>query len=265
MTPLSIERLRRDGQAFMEEISREYYLAGAGLKPTADLQAIYDRHKAVTGPDALGFVREQLLQASHGSDEHRQARMLLEWLAELQSSRALAGLEEREIAWEGSAIAQLDDGRQMEYQRIAIELANSRDRRERLMLDAARATLVTAELAPIRRERFERERQIIEGLAIADGYNATFEALSGVSLSEVASQCEALLDDTQALWDDTYPRFVRKVLNIEPGDATRADAVALFHGHEFDEQFPSSSMEWEIRRQVRDLGIDPMAGGRVVF
>ncbi|MEO5568821.1 MAG: hypothetical protein ABIR92_10025 [Gemmatimonadaceae bacterium] len=265
MTPLSIERLRRDGQAFMEEISREYYLAGAGLKPTADLQSIYERHKAVTGSDALGFVREQLLQASPGSEEHRQARMLLEWLAEMQSSRALAGLEEREIAWEGSAIAQLDDGRQMEYQRIAIELANSRDRWERLTLDEARATLVTAELAPIRRERFERERQIIEGLDLAEGYNATFEALSGVSLSEVASQCEALLDDTQALWDDTFPRFVRKVLNIDPRDATRADAIALFHGHEFDEQFPPSSMEWEIRRQVRDLGIDPMAGGRVAF
>ena len=35
----------------MEEISREYYLAGAGLKPTADLQPIYDRHQAIIGPE----------------------------------------------------------------------------------------------------------------------------------------------------------------------------------------------------------------------
>jgi hypothetical protein len=31
MSTLTLERLRRDGQRFMEEVSREYYLAHAGL------------------------------------------------------------------------------------------------------------------------------------------------------------------------------------------------------------------------------------------
>ena len=35
---LSIERLRHDGEAFMEELSREYFLAHAGLKASAELQ-----------------------------------------------------------------------------------------------------------------------------------------------------------------------------------------------------------------------------------
>lgn len=265
MTPLSVERLRREGQAFMEEISREYHLAGAGLKPTADLQPIYHRHRAIIGPDALAYMRDRLRQASPGTEDHRQARMIVEWLAELQSSRELAPLEEREIAWEATAMVEFDGGRQIEFQRVAIDIAQSRDRRERLAMEKARNALVAAELAPLRRERFEREHQIIEALEVADGYNATFETLSGLSLSDIGAQCEAFLADTEALWDDTYPRFVRKILNIEPNDATRADAIALFHGHEFDEQFPSSTMEWEIRRQVRELGIDPIAGGRVLF
>ena len=259
------ERLRRDGQAFMEEIAREYYLAGAGLKPTAELQPIYQRHASVTGSDALAFMRERFRETTPGTEEHRQARSLLDWLAELQSSRELAPLEEREIAWEASTVVRLDDDREIEYQRIAIDIANVRDRRERLALERARNAAVASGLAPLRRERFERERQIIEGLDLAAGYNETFEALSGVRLSDLATQCERFLDETQALWDDTYPRFVRKVLHIEPDDATRADAVALFAGHEFDEQFPSSSMEWEIRRQVREMGIDPIAGGRVLY
>ena len=67
MTALSIERLRRDGQAFMEEISREYYLSGAGLKPTADLQPIYHRHEAVIGTDAdVGATGEHAVVA----DDH---------------------------------------------------------------------------------------------------------------------------------------------------------------------------------------------------
>jgi hypothetical protein len=259
------ERLRRDGQAFMEELSREYYLSGAGLKPTADLQPIYQRHSTVTGREALALVREQLRHAPRGSEDHRQARMLLEWLAELQSSRELAGLEEREIAWEGSTIVKTDTGREVEFQRVAIEMANSRDRRERLAMERARNAAVAEGLAPLRRERFERERQIIEALELGSGYNATFEELSGINLSDLGTQCAQFLDDTQALWDDTFPRFVRKVLHIEPSEATRGDALALFHGHEFDEQFPSSTMEWEIRRQVREMGIDPIAGGRVLY
>ena len=265
MTSDATERLRRDGQAFMEEISREYYLAGAGHKPTADLQPIYGKHASVTGRDALAFMRERFRHAPPGSEDHRQARVLLEWLAELQSSRELAPLEEREIAWEATAMVKLDDGREVEFQRVAIDIANQRDRRERLALEKAKNAAVASGLAPLRRERFERERQIIEALDLAPDYNSTFEALSGVQLSDIAAQCESFLADTQALWDDTYPRFVRKVLHIEPDDATRADAIALFAGHEFDDQFSPSSMEWEIRRQVREMGIDPIAGGRVLY
>ena len=259
------ERLRRDAQAFSEELAREYYLAAAGLKPTADLQPIYRKHAAVSSPDALVFMRERFKQAQPGSEDHRQARIFLEWLAEMQSSRELAPLEEREIAWEGSAVVKVDGVREIEFQRAAIEIANSRDRRERLAIEKAKNVAVESGLAPLRRERFERERRIIEGLDLASGYNETFEALSGISLPELATQCEGFLNDTHALWEDTFPRFVRKSLNIEPVDATRADAIALFHGHEFDEQFPSSSMEWEIRRQVREMGIDPIAGGHVLY
>jgi hypothetical protein len=260
-----IERLRQEGQAFMEELSREYYLAGAGKKPTADLQPIYARHSRVTSRESLAMVRERFRQTEVGTEERRQARMLLEWLVELQSSRELASLEEREIEWENSTVLQLDGASELEFQRAAIELATSRDRRKRLEIEKAKNAAVSSGLAPLRRERFERERQIIEAIEIADGYNQTFEQLAGVDLKDLATQCEQFLADTQALWDDTFPRFVRKVLQIDPAEATRSDALALFHGHEFDEQFPSSSMEWEIRRQVREMGIDPIAGGRVLY
>ena len=265
MKPLTIQRLRQDGQAFMEEISREYYLAGAGLKPTADLQRVYERHASTIGPDALALVRAELRCTSPATEAHRQARMLLEWLAELQISRDLAPLEEREIAWESSAILRLEDTRELEYHRATITIANTTDRRERLLIERALNAVVGAELAPMRREGFERGQRIVESLDLADGYNATFEALSGIALGELGAQCEAFLDETDALWEDTYPRFVRKSLNIEPRDATRGDAAALFRRREFDEQFPASSMEWEIRRQMREMGIDPIAGGRVLY
>ena len=260
---VSLDRLRRDGQAFSEEISREYYLAAAGLKPTAELQPIYAKYAAIMSADALAMTLEAFRGATPGSEEHRQTRILLEWLASLQSSRELAPLEEREIAWEASAMVRLPDGSSVQFERVPIEVANSADRAHRLTVYDARNTLVAAELAPMRREKFQRERDIIERLDLADGYNATWELLSGVSLQDLRAQCVQFLRDTQAMWDETFPSFVRRVLRIEPREATRADALALFRAREFDDYFPAAEMEARVQKQTREMGVDPLASGRI--
>jgi len=194
---LSLDTLRREGDEFHQAISRELYQSGAGLKKTAELQAIYARFANVLSDEALDMVRELFRDAPAGSEDQRSARILLEWQADARVSRELAALDEREIAWESSAIARVDDGRGIQYQQIAIEIGNAKDRDERLRLERARATLVAKELAPIRQERFQRERDIVEGLEIAGSYNDTFTALSGVNLPSLVEECRAFLRDTQ--------------------------------------------------------------------
>ena len=265
MRPLTLDRLRQDGQRFMEEVSREYYLAHAGLKPTADLQAIYARHAAILGEDALALVREEFRASPEGSDQRRSTRLMLEWLTDSVAGRALAALDEREIAWEGSAVVRLDDGRLIPYQRASIDIGNTADRAERMFLERARARVVAAELAPLRRERFQREKELIEGMEIAPTFNATFETLSGVGLAGLVAECEQFLRDTQAMWDDVYAETVRTKLRMDPGEATRADALHLLRAQEFDAHFPSASMEASVRRQTSEMGIDPDAGGRITF
>jgi hypothetical protein len=263
--PLTIERLRREGELFMQELSREYYEAHSGLKASAELQPIYHKHRAILGPDALEAAREAFVGSADGSEERRSSRLLLDWQVESQSSRELAPLDEREIAWESDAMLRVADGRQIPYQRTSIEIGNSTDRRDRGLIEQARASLVQAELAPMRRERLQRERDITEALGLASGYNATWELLSGISLSGLGDECAQFLRDTQAMWDEVYPEFVKRGLGMEPREATRADALALFRAREFDQYFPAGEMEQSIRRQVREMGIDPDAGGRVLF
>jgi hypothetical protein len=48
-------------------------------------------------------------------------------------------------------------------------------------------------------------------------------------------------------------------------EVTRADALALFRAKEFDRFFPPSSMESSIREQVREMGVDATAAGRILF
>ncbi|HJR63930.1 MAG TPA: hypothetical protein VJ803_09510 [Gemmatimonadaceae bacterium] len=265
MSALTLDRLRLRGQALMEEVSREYYLSHAGLKSSAELQPIYRGYADVLNEEALALVRERFQRSPHGSEERRSARILLEWQLDAQVQRLLAPLDEREIEWEATAVLRLEDGRGIPFQRAPIEIANAGDRAERLAIERARASLVAAELSPLRQERFQREREYVESLDIAPGYNLTFSMVSGIDLRALAAECEAFLRDTQSMWDDVFDDVVRAKLHIPPHQATRSDALALLRAPEFDQHFPSEQMEREVRRQTQEMGIDPSSGGRIRF
>ncbi len=265
MSALSLDRLRRDGQAFTEAISREFYLAHSGHKATAELQPLYERFANVMSEESLALVVDAFRAAGPDSEEYRGLRQLLDWQVESQVGRELAALDEREIAWEGEALITVPDGPTVPFQQAAIDIANSTDRSARLALDQARARLVRDELAPMRLEHFQREREITEGLKLAGGYNATFDLLAGFSLFELRAACEQFLRDTRGIWDDVFPEFVKRELGIPPTDATRADALALLRARSFDAGFPWETMEERILGQVREMGIVPDAEGRVVF
>ena len=97
-------------EAFLQDVSREYYSSHAGLKPAAVLQPIYERHREAFGDESLDLAMARLKGSKPGSEEHRSGRMLVEWLMESRVGRELAPLEEREIAWEGGAVVRLPDG-----------------------------------------------------------------------------------------------------------------------------------------------------------
>ncbi len=262
---LTLENIRTEGERFMQEVSREYYEAHAGLKSAAALQPIYARHERVIGPDALALACDALAESAEGTEEQRRIRMLVDWLAELQASRELAPSDEREIIWESTAVATLRDGETVPYERLAIEIANTEERARRTALEGARERLVSGELAALRSERIEREREIMVSLELGGDYLSSFERLSGISLSMLASQCADFLRVTQAMWDDTHSEFVRRGLGIHPREATRGDALFLLRAREYDRYFPASDMEPSVRRHVSEMGLDPLAGGRVTY
>jgi hypothetical protein len=249
----------------MEAISREGYLALAGHKKTAEFQPIYQQFERILGTDALELTLEAFRSAPEQSEDKRSARWLLEWEIETQASRPLAALDEREIAWENSAVIRSAEGRVIQYQAAPIEIANTQDRKARLALDAARADLVEKEHAPLRRERLQREKEYIESLGVGDDYNSSFEAVTGISLAALGASCESFLRDTQSMWDDTLPRVLKKKIGIKTSQAKRSDALALFRASEYDDAFPGNQMESVIRRHVTEMGIDPTADGRIIF
>jgi hypothetical protein len=260
-----LDALRRGGEAFLEEISTEFHAAYAGLKPTPELQPIYAKHEAAYGDEAFAQALDLFRNTAPEERDHRTARLLLDWLLESRVGRELASLDEREISWENAAIITLPDGSKEPYQRVPITLGNTKDVKERHALDDARAALVERELAPMRVERFQREHEIIGKLGVAPSYNATWEALNGVSLAGMRAECEAFLRDTQHVWDELFPEFLKRGLGIAPAEATRADVSALMRFPAFDPYFTADAMEREVRRQVTEMGTSPDAEGRVLY
>jgi len=261
----ALERSRREGERLVQAVTREQYLAYAGLKPGVELRPAYERHAAAYDDEALAGALEAWRGAAPDGDEGRAARALAEWIVETRAGRAVAPLEEREIAWEGAAVVRTPDGQSVPYQRAPIDVANATDRRERLALDEARAELVGRELAPMRRERLARERDAVLEAGVADGYVATFEALAGIDLRALGEACGRFLADTQPMWEDVLAAALRRRLGVARGEATRADLSALLRAPHFDGGFPGGGMEATIRHQVEAMGVDPRAGGRVRF
>ncbi len=150
-------------------MARALYEAHAGLTREPNLDAIYARHGAAAGPDALEVARGAWADAAADSAESTSLRALTEWVVEAQTARALAPFDEREIAWEQSAVVRTADGETAEYSSIVPRIANTRDRAERVRLDDARAALVARELAPMRRDRLRREHDDVVARASATG------------------------------------------------------------------------------------------------
>ena len=265
MTDGPLARLRAEGEPFMEELSRAHWQAGAGLTRDVQLQPIYQRHAAVTGRDSLETALDAFRTATPGSAAARSARALLDWQVDSYTSRALASLEERELAWEHDAIVRLPDGRDVPYQRATIEIANSTDRAERLALDAARADLVARELGPLRQERFQREHDLVASLDIAPSYVGVIESLGGLDLRALGTQCARFLRETKDLWHDALRERLKRDLGIVPSDAMRSDSLALARASAFDRYFAAGELEGAVRRQLREMALDPEAGGRIVY
>lgn len=261
---MNLEALRARAQSFSEDVAREGYLAYSGHKSDAALQPIYARYADVLGDEAFALCVEHFRATPPDAEAHRQARMMLEWQVESQVGRAMAALDEREIALEHGAVVRTADGGEVPYSRVAIDIANATDRRDRIALDDARAAVVRDQFAPLRLERLQHERDTVESLDLADGYNATFSLLSGVPLQDLAAECAAFLRDTEPMWNEVLRERLR-AFGVAPSDAVRADALALFRVREYDDAFPAAAMEETIRRCCAEMHIDATASGRITF
>ena len=246
MTP---ETLRVRGERMCEELGLESYRTGAGLAAESHFERIFARYPDLTDAEAV--------EAARGRPP------LLEWVVDNRIGRAVAALDDRLHGWESRAAVAVAGGETIPYQRAAIEIANEPRRARRLAIDAARRAIL-GEPTAIRRERLERERDLLAALGLGDPVVAR-SALSGIALRELGESCRRFLAATEDLYRDTLRDALKSEPDIPAGGAERSDAVWLFRGAAFDDCFPGGSLVSTAQRQLGELGLDATAGGRIRY
>ncbi|MSR05953.1 MAG: hypothetical protein EXR93_02615 [Gemmatimonadetes bacterium] len=248
---MSLEALTARGEKMHQDLGREWYLVGAGLKSNPEFQQLYQRYADLTSPEVVAEAR------SAGTIE------LFEWAADLAIGRRTAALEEAQITWETGAVLRVGE-REIPYLRAPIDMANTPDREFRIALDAARLTAVEAGLNGIRRERFAVEREDILALGLGDYVHAR-ATLSGLDLDALGRAAGAFLVRTADAYRDSLARVVRQRLGIAVGDLVRSDAAWAFRSSQFDAAFRPTELVAMATRQMGEIGIDPVQGGRIRF
>jgi hypothetical protein len=234
-----------------EELGREYYLTGAGLKGDPEFQTIYRKYADLVSDAALAAAR------TSGS------RALLEWAVDTRVGRLVAPYEERQLVWEQEAVVVVN-GYSLPYLRVPIELANCADRAQRNAMDLARARAGAEGLAELRRERFLAEHEAVRSLNMGE-YVEAVGGLAGIDLDALGREARAFLDRTLAMFEETLAQLAKRRLGVRVMDLTRADSVRLFRADQFDAAFPAEALLETAVSQMREMGLDATQGSRVQF
>jgi len=243
---VELDAYRADADRFIAELDEEYYLHYAGLKDRLELGQIYERHAMLTE-----LERVQELGATVNGD--RRIRELWHFGCEgyigkltREDAEKLAAIEaELEVAVDGETIA---------FRMLRPTMANEPDRGRRERLDRAMWEATEEHLNRIHLESFETVRAALPDLG-ASSYVELYERF-GLELRGLARQCEAFLDSTEKLYEETLDRATRKLLGLSLDETQRWDVQRMIRSPQWDEGFPGDKMVPALKATLADLGID---------
>jgi hypothetical protein len=245
-TPAELDAYRDRADRFIAELDEEYYRHFAGLKETLELEEIYDRYADLTSVERA----HSLGAAVNGG---RNIRELWRFACEGHLGEITREQSERIARLEAELEAEVD-GEKIGYRMLRPTVANEPDRDRRQRLDAARTALTEEHLNPV---YLDATRLVGEAVTRLGGstYLELYKRF-GFRLDELATQCRALLDSTERLYEDAADRLFRDRIGIGLAEAKRWDVPRVFRAQNWDASFPKESMLPALEATLSDLGID---------
>lgn len=261
---MKLEQLRNDVERFMQEMSKEYYMQGAGIAQDVNFDKIYEKYPNLFTGENLHKIKNALNESEPGSDEARKLKLFLEAFYGELLSVVNKDLNTKFFRTEATAKIEIESGKFVPYRSTMIHMLNEQDRKKRGEIRKAVDTFVAANINPILEEMFLREQNYINELGFENKVKM-FEYLSGIDIHAVDKVMQKFLNDTE----EVYTRYLSTLANERLGtginELYRDDLLFLMRAPQFDTLFPREKMFEKISSFVKNMGIDISAGSNITF
>jgi hypothetical protein len=236
-------------EEFVASLAEAEYRQLAGLDPEIRLEEVYGRHAGLFDAAAIERLRDL---AGGAADDAAQARALLAFAVREHLSSRVAGLTERILSSEASAVV-MWRGEAIPYRSVWHRATEIGNRAERNALAASYLEAVEA-INPLRSERLMRVNQAVGELGY-ESVPAMVRETSGFDPRELASEQRTFLAESETAYYAALRRHLAEI-DIEQGDAARVDLDRVLRGAGWDSWFPARGMLPALRRTLAGMGID---------
>ncbi|MDQ3879738.1 MAG: hypothetical protein M3295_01445 [Chloroflexota bacterium] len=238
---------------FFAEIGEEYYQTLAGLKDDSAIAAVYERHAGLFArehADALGRLADD--DDAGRADRARQARLLREFATHGILDRGAAQLTDRITTAEGQATIEWQ-GTRIGYRAAPVRIAEIPDRAPRNALESLYHEAVE-EINPLREERLARVHELAVEVGHRD-YVDLYASIKGIDFDVLAVSLQEFLAESETVYFAALRRFLARI-DIEQGDASRADLNHVLRGDLYDPWFRADRLIPALHSTLTGLGID---------
>ncbi|RPI14076.1 MAG: hypothetical protein EHM58_17165 [Ignavibacteriae bacterium] len=260
---MDLDRLRTDLESFTRQLSREYYMQGAGLKDDINFTSLYSAFPSLFTFENLESIK-QAYRSSFSKTEKRRLRYLLESFHGEIVLNTSSKLQNKFLSKESTGILHLNNNEDVSYRSSLIKLYNAGSRNEREAIWQARNRFIEAELNPIVEQIYYMEN----GYAIKNGYNDKlhmFEELSGINLSAIDKDMQELVKETESIYVELLTKAAKEKLNLKLSELKPFDLQILSKSNEFTSYFPKEKMFSTIAGFIGKMGLDIEAGKNINF
>ena len=239
-TTTEIDAFRARGDDFIRDLDQEFYDHYAGLKPTLDVEGVYEEYEDLT--------RLETAQRMEGAPSELWRFACEGYLGNLtrEHQARVAGVE--------ASLEATVDGETIPSRMLRVAISNEPDRARRERLERERVRQLDEHLNPIYLDAAAIDRAAVRELGAPNYYELYLRF--GFRLPELADECRALLDETEKAWEREGDRLFRARLGIGLDEARSWDVGRLFRAPELDGLYPSDRMLPALEQTLADLGID---------
>ncbi len=260
---MDLQHIRQRTEQFLEELGREEYLEGAGLKEQVNLSALYEKYAELSTKELTDYLREQWVQAQ--GDERKRIMMLLERSTQNVIENYSRQLDDERLTTELNGVVRINqEEHTIPFRNSFVAMMNESNRERREAISSARDTFIAERLNPIYERALGRTYEAVDQLGYQN-YVSMSETLSGTDLSALSQMSDMFLRQTEDMYQDVLGWSVRRKMGIPLGRMRYHDLVHLMRAQEFDLFFPAETMLPTFRGFVESMGIDIAAGGNITL